>query len=77
MATPIPPDSGPPFDIGLNVDPLNVKTCYYFAAAMAGLVVLFTVGHWLRHFFNGYGSKSRFMAARVPVAGLRYLWESP
>jgi len=71
MATPIPPDSGPPFDIGLNVDPLNVKTCYYFAAAMAGLVVLFTVGHWSSYLFGGYGSKSQSTAARVPVAGLR------
>lgn len=76
MTTFMPPDFGPPFDIDLDVDLLNVKTCYYFAAAMAGLVLLFTVGRWSSYFFGRYASKSQSIAVRVPVAGRRYAWDS-
>jgi len=50
----------------------NEKTAKYYAAAMAGLIMVFTLFHWSRFLYSRYATKgprkSKFMKAQVSLA---------
>jgi hypothetical protein len=50
----------------------NVKVTKYYAAAMAGVIIMFTIFHWSRFLYSRYASKglkkSKIMKAQVSVA---------
>ncbi|TVY39265.1 Ferric/cupric reductase transmembrane component, partial [Lachnellula subtilissima] len=52
----------------------NEKTAKYYAAAMAGLIIVFTLFHWSRFLYSRYATrglrKSKFMKAQVSLARL-------
>ena len=56
----------------------NQKTVRYYAAAMTGVIILFTIFHWSRFLYSRYAPRgvrnSRLMRAQVSVA--RYV-ETP
>ncbi|TVY92228.1 Ferric/cupric reductase transmembrane component, partial [Lachnellula willkommii] len=52
----------------------NEKTAKYYAAAMAGLIIVFTLFHWSRFLYSRYATKglrkSKFIKAQVSLARL-------
>ena len=53
----------------------NENTAKFFAAGMAGMMVLFMIFHWTRSVYKKYESKKGSPTAlRVPVAITRYVF---
>jgi hypothetical protein len=51
----------------------NENTAKFLALGMAGIVILFIIFHWIRIFYNRYGTRQRSssIALKLPVAFAR------